>query len=84
MLCRLTTETTFYDSTQNNSESVWEIQHENLELGVGNYLNQWWLSKKVQDGYGFCEVSMEFVNAFELNDPRLKFTVARTMKNILV
>ena len=67
----------FYDSTQNNSESVWEIQHENLELGVGNFLNQWWLSKKVQDGYGFCEVSMDFVNAFEPNDPRLKFTVAR-------
>lgn len=67
----------FYDSTQNNSESVWEIQHENLELGVGNFLNQWWLSKKVQDGYGFCEVSLEFVNSFEPNDPRLKFTVAR-------
>jgi len=67
----------FIDSTQNNSESVWEIQHENLELGVGNYLNQWWLSKKVMDGYGFCEVSMDFVNAFEPNDPRLKFTVAR-------
>jgi starch-binding outer membrane protein, SusD/RagB family len=67
----------FYDSTQNNSESVWEIQHANLELGVGNYLNQWWLSKKVEDGYGFCEVSLEFVNAFEVNDPRLKFTVAR-------
>ena len=67
----------FYDSTQNNSESVWEIQHENLELGVGNFLNQWWLSKKVQDGYGFAEVSMEFVNAFEPNDPRLKYSVAR-------
>jgi hypothetical protein len=67
----------FYDSTQNNSESVWEIQHANLELGVGNFLNQWWLSKKVEDGYGFAEVSMEFVNAFEANDPRLKFTVAR-------
>ena len=67
----------FYDSTQNNSESVWEIQHENLELGVGNFLNQWWLSKKVEDGYGFCEVSPGFVNAFEPNDPRLKFTVAR-------
>ena len=24
----------FRDSTQNNSESVWEIQHTNLELGV--------------------------------------------------
>ena len=67
----------FIDSTQNNSESVWEIQHANLELGVGNNLNQWWASKKVPDGYGFAEVSMDFVNAFEPNDPRLKFTVAR-------
>lgn len=67
----------FYDSTQNNSESVWEIQHANLELGVGNNLNQWWASKKVPDGYGFAEVTMEFINAFEPNDPRLKFTVAR-------
>lgn len=67
----------FYDSTQNNSESVWEIQHTNLELGVGNQLNQLWASKKVMDGYGFAEVSPAFVNAFEAGDPRLKFTVAR-------
>jgi len=67
----------FTDSTQNNSESVWEIQHSNLELGVGNNLNQWWASKKVPDGYGYCEVDTGFVNTFELNDPRLKFTVAR-------
>lgn len=67
----------FYDSTQNNSESVWEIQHANLELGVGNHLNQWWASTKVPDGYGFAEVSPEFIAAFELNDPRLKFSVAR-------
>ncbi len=67
----------FLDSTQNNSESVWEIQHTNLELGVGNSLNQWWASKKVPDGYGFAEVDTSFVNTFEPNDPRLKFTVAR-------
>jgi hypothetical protein len=67
----------FTDSTQNNSESVWEIQHTNLELGVGNNLNQWWTSKKVPDGYGFAEVDTSFVNTFEPNDPRLKFTVAR-------
>jgi len=67
----------FRDSTQNNSESVWEIQHTNLELGVGNSLNQWWTSKKVPDGYGFAEVDTSFVNTFEPNDPRLKFTVAR-------
>lgn len=64
----------FTKETQNNSESVWEIQHANLELGVGNFLNQWWRSKKV-DGYGFAEVTAEYVEAFELGDPRRKFTV---------
>jgi hypothetical protein len=67
----------FRENTQNNSESVWEIQHSNLELGVGNNLNQWWASKKIPDGYGFAEVTMEFIDAFEPLDPRLKFTVAR-------
>jgi hypothetical protein len=66
----------FSKDTQNNSESVWEIQHANLELGVGNFLNQWWRSKKV-DGYGFAEVTPEFVDAFEAGDPRRKFTVAK-------
>jgi len=65
----------FTNETQNNSESVWEIQHTNLELGVGNFLNQWWRSKKV-DGYGFAEVTPKFVAAFEPGDPRRKFTVA--------
>ena len=65
----------FRKETQNNSESVWEIQHTNLELGVGNFLNQWWLSKKLE-GYGFAEVTQGFVDAFEPDDPRLKFTVA--------
>jgi len=66
----------FREETQNNMESVWEIQHSNLELGVGNFLNQWWFSKKVL-GYGFAEVRQEFVAAFEPDDPRLLFTVAR-------
>jgi hypothetical protein len=66
----------FTKGTQNNSESVWEIQHANLELGVGNFLNQWWKSKKV-DGYGYCEVRPEFVAVFEEGDPRLGFTVAQ-------
>ena len=65
----------FSENTQNNAESVWEIQHANLELGVGNFLNQWWRSKKVQ-GYGFAEVTQEFVDAFEPGDPRRKFTIA--------
>lgn len=67
----------FREGTQNNAESVWEIQHANLELGVGNNLNQWWVSKKVTDGYGFAEVTQELVDAFEPDDPRLSFTVAQ-------
>ncbi|MEP6796436.1 MAG: RagB/SusD family nutrient uptake outer membrane protein [Saprospiraceae bacterium] len=67
----------FLKNTQNNSESVFEIQHANLELGVGNNLNQQWLSKKIPDGYGFAEVTLDFVNTFEPGDPRLLFTVAR-------
>lgn len=66
----------FREETQNNSESVWEIQHDNLELGVGNSLNQWWASKKFTTGYGFAEVTQDFVDEFEAGDPRFKFTVA--------
>ncbi len=66
----------FSKKTQNNKESVWEIQHTNLELGVGNSLNQWWNSKKIVGGYGFAEATESFVNAFETDDPRRKFTVA--------
>jgi len=65
----------FRKATQNNAESVWEIQHTNLELGVGNFLNQWWASKKYE-GYGFAEATEAFVLAFETGDPRRKFTVA--------
>ncbi len=65
----------FRKNTQNNAESVWEIQHTNLELGVGNFLNQWWASKKFE-GYGFAEVTPEYVAVFEPNDPRRRFTVA--------
>lgn len=65
----------FRKNTQNNSESVWEIQHANLELGVGNFLNQWWASKKYE-GYGFAEVTEAFVLSFEADDPRRRFTVA--------
>lgn len=66
----------FRKTTQNNAESVWEIQHANLELGVGNSLNQWWASKKYE-GYGFAEATPEIVNAFEPGDPRRVFTVAK-------
>ena len=65
----------FMKLTQNNTESVWEIQHTNLELGAGNFINQWWASIKFL-GYGFAEVTPLYVSVFEPNDPRLKFTVA--------
>jgi hypothetical protein len=68
-------EDNFRKETQNNAESVWEIQHANLELGVGNFLNQWWMSRKL-DGYGFAEATAEYVAAFEPGDPRRRFTVA--------
>lgn len=66
----------FKENTQNNSESVWEIQHSNLELGVGNALNQWWASKKVLDGYGFAEVTQAYFDSFDPLDPRRNFTIA--------
>ncbi len=66
----------FKKNTQNNKESVWEIQHTNLELNVGNSLNQWWYSKKIVGGYGFAEATESFVKEFELDDPRSKFTIA--------
>ena len=65
----------FMKLSQNNTESIWEIQHTNLELGVGNFINQWWASIKFL-GYGFAEVTPLYVSVFEPNDPRLKFTVA--------
>lgn len=65
----------FKKETQNNKESVWEIQHTNLQLGVGNFLNQWWMSKKLM-GYGFAEASESVATSFEANDPRRKFTIA--------
>ncbi|HMG14153.1 MAG TPA: RagB/SusD family nutrient uptake outer membrane protein [Saprospiraceae bacterium] len=69
-------EDNFRKETQNNSESVWEIQHTNLELGVGNSINQWWSSKKYTEGYGFAEVTQQCFDAFEAGDPRRKFTLA--------
>lgn len=66
----------FREETQNNAESVWEIQHTNLELGVGNFINQWWFSKKVE-GYGFAEVTQEYFDTFEAGDPRREFTIAK-------
>lgn len=65
----------FEINTQNNAESVWEIQHTGIGLGLGNFLNQWWMSRKLL-GYGFAEVTPAFANGFETGDPRRRFTVA--------
>lgn len=73
-------EDNFRENTQNNAESVWEIQHTNLELGVGNFLNQWWASKKYE-GYGFADATAEYTNSFEADDPRRKFTIAKNNEN---
>lgn len=73
----------FREDTQNNAESVWEIQHTNLELGVGNSLNQWWCSKKLPDGYGFAEVTEAYFNSFEPDDPRRDFTIASNNQDYL-
>jgi len=69
-------EDNFRRGTQNNSESVWEIQHTNLELGLGNFLNQWWASNKYGEGYGFAEVTQDLVDEFEEGDPRRPVTLA--------
>ncbi|MEO1262661.1 MAG: RagB/SusD family nutrient uptake outer membrane protein [Bacteroidota bacterium] len=65
----------FTEGKQNNTESVWEVQHANLELGVGNFLNQWLKSKKVE-GYGFAEVTEDYFNSFDDDDPRRRFAIA--------
>jgi len=53
----------FRKLTQNNQESVWEIQHANLELGVGNSLNQWLASRKFGSGYGFAETTADYIQS---------------------
>ncbi len=66
----------FEPETEYNNETVWSVQHANLELGVGNFLNQWWSSKKYGSGYGFGEVEEAYLNQFEEGDPRRRFTIA--------
>lgn len=73
----------FRENTQNNTESVWEIPHTNLELGVGNSLNQWWCSRKLPDGYGFAEVTQSYFDSFEPGDPRRDFTIASNNQEYL-
>jgi starch-binding outer membrane protein, SusD/RagB family len=72
----------FIDSTQNNSESLFEIQHlSNQAPKTGSYLNQYFSPSK-DNGYYFDAPLQSFVNEFEVTtgavaDPRLDYTVGR-------
>jgi starch-binding outer membrane protein, SusD/RagB family len=72
----------FTDSTQNNSESLFEIQHlSNQSPKLGSHLNQYFSPPK-DNGYYFNVPLQNFVNEFEKTnadvvDPRLDYTVGR-------
>lgn len=72
----------FIDSTQNNSESIFEIQHlSNQSPKLGSHLNQYFSPSK-DNGYYFNVPLQNFVDEFEVTtglvpDPRLDYTVGR-------
>jgi starch-binding outer membrane protein, SusD/RagB family len=72
----------FIDSTQNSSESIFQIQHlSGQSPKLGSHLNQW-LGPFVYNGYGFDIPVQDFVDEFEKTDlgvvdPRLDYTVGR-------
>lgn len=72
----------FMDSTQNNGESIFEIQHLNGQTpSVGSFLNQYF-SPASENGYYFDQPTQDFVDEFEVTpgdvvDPRLDYTVGR-------
>jgi hypothetical protein len=72
----------FMDSTQNNSESIFEIQHlSNQSPSMGSFLNQYF-SPAAYNGYYFDAPVQNFINEFETTsggviDPRLDYTVGR-------
>ncbi len=72
----------FRFDTQNNAESLFEIQHlSGQDPFVGNSLNQWF-APQAENGYFFNVPTEDFVNAFEKTvtevfDPRLDYTLGR-------
>ncbi|HMG92672.1 MAG TPA: RagB/SusD family nutrient uptake outer membrane protein [Chryseolinea sp.] len=72
----------FIDSTQNNTESLFEIQHlSNQTPKLGSSLNQYF-SPSTDNGYYFDAPLQNFVDEFEktaalVPDPRLDYTVGR-------
>lgn len=72
----------FIDTTQNNSESLFEIQHLSDQVPkLGSHLNQYFSPSK-DNGYFFNVPLQNFVDEFELTaasitDPRLDYTVGQ-------
>jgi hypothetical protein len=72
----------FFDSTQNNTESVFEIEHiEGQNPSEGSDLDQYF-SPQVYSGYYVDDPVQNFVDEFETTgdgtvDPRLDFTIGR-------
>jgi len=72
----------FTDSTQNNDESLFEIQHLSGQLPkLGNHLAQYFSPPK-DNGYYFNAPLQNFIDEFEVTadnipDPRLDYTVGR-------
>ena len=72
----------FIDSTQNNVESIFEIQHlSGQSPKLGSHLNQW-LGPVKYNGYGFDAPVQDLVDEFEVTsggvvDPRLDYTLGR-------
>lgn len=70
----------FIDSTQNNNESIFELQHISRQAGLGNYMSQFF-TPRVFGGYGVNLPTQNFVDEFETAtdgityDPRLRYTV---------
>ena len=76
----------FEVATENNLESIFEIQHLAAQIpATGSFLNQYF-SPNVVGGYFFNAPTQNFVNEFEITsnnvvDPRLDYTVGRFGNN---
>lgn len=76
----------FIDSTQNNTESIFEIQHQSGQIPkLGSHLNQYFGAPD-NNGYAFNAPLQDFLDEFEVTagdvvDPRLDYTVGQAGQN---
>jgi hypothetical protein len=78
----------FEAASQNNSESLFEIQHiRGQDPNLGNPMNQYFAPKGsgIYSGYGFDAPVQNFVDEFEVTsggvaDPRLDYSIGRSGK----